>query len=123
QAELVIIGSELTSGEKMDTNGQWLCARLAALGIPVRFATVLGDDLDDNVLAFRAAASRSDLVVASGGLGPTQDDLTRDALARAAGAGLVQDDEALRQIESLFARRNRPMPDRNRIQALIPEGA
>ncbi|RUL88615.1 competence/damage-inducible protein A [Tautonia sociabilis] len=123
RAELLIVGSELTSGEKLDTNGQWLCSRLAGLGLPVRFTTVLGDDLEDNIAAFRAAAGRSELVVSSGGLGPTQDDLTRDALAKAAGVGLVQDDEALGMIEALFARRNRPMPDRNRIQALIPEGA
>jgi nicotinamide-nucleotide amidase len=123
RAELLMIGSELTSGEKLDTNGQWLCTRLAGLGIPVRFTTVLGDDLDDNIAAFKTAAGRSDLVVSSGGLGPTQDDLTRDALARAAVVGLVQDDEALAMIETLFARRNREMPDRNRIQALIPEGS
>ena len=122
-AELLMIGSELISGAKLDTNGQWLCDRLASLGIPVRFSTLLGDDLDDNVAAFALACSRSDLVVTSGGLGPTQDDLTRVALARAAGVGLVQDDQALAMIECLFARRNRPMPDRNRVQALIPEGA
>jgi nicotinamide-nucleotide amidase len=122
-AELLMIGSELISGEKLDTNGQWLCGRLAAQGIPVRFTTLLGDNLDDNVAAFALAISRSDLVVTSGGLGPTQDDLTRDALARAAGVGLVQDDRALAMIEALFARRDRVMPDRNRIQALIPEGS
>ncbi|QDV36512.1 competence/damage-inducible protein A [Tautonia plasticadhaerens] len=123
RAELLIIGSELTSGEKLDTNGQWLCTRLAELGVPVRFTTVIGDDLDDNIDAFKAASGRSDLVVSSGGLGPTQDDLTRDALAKAGGVGMVQDDEALRMIEALFARRDRPMPDRNRTQALIPEGS
>lgn len=123
RAELLIVGSELTSGEKLDTNGQWLCTQLAELGIPVRFTTVLGDDLDDNIAAFEVAASRSDLVVSSGGLGPTQDDLTRDALAKAAGVGLVQNDEALQMIEALFSRRNRTMADRNRIQALMPEGS
>ena len=58
RAELLIVGSELISGEKLDTNGQWLCRRLAALGLPVRFTTVLGDDLDDNVAAFGAAIAR-----------------------------------------------------------------
>ncbi len=122
-AELLIIGSELTSGEKLDTNGQWLCQRLADLGVPVRFSTLLGDNLQDNVNAFQTAADRSDVVVTSGGLGPTQDDLTREALAKAAGVGLVEDTEALRAIEAMFRRRNREMPDRNRVQALIPLGA
>jgi len=122
-AELLIIGSELVRGEKLDTNGRWLCARLAELGLPVRFSTLLGDRLEDNLAAFRAALERSELVVVSGGLGPTQDDLTREALAAATGAPLVEDPEALRMIEDLFRRRNRPMPERNRIQALRPQGA
>ena len=123
RAELVIVGSELTSGEKLDTNGRWLCERLAALGVPVGRTVVIGDDLEENRRAFLDASNRADLVVASGGLGPTQDDLTREALALAAGVDLVEDAEALRMIEDLFKRRNRAMPERNRLQALRPEGA
>ena len=123
RAELVIVGSELTSGAKLDTNGRWLSERLAALGIPVGRSTVIGDDAEENRGAFLDASNRADLVVSSGGLGPTQDDLTRDALADASGSGLVEDAEALRMIEALFTRRNRVMPDRNRLQALRPEGS
>src|SRR5215218_467257 len=123
KAEIVAIGSELVSGQGLDTNSQWLSRGLAALGIPVHFHTTVGDDLDENVSALRIATGRAHLVVASGGLGPTQDDLTRDALALVAGVPLVEDAAALEAIASLFARRNRVMPDRNRIQALVPRGA
>src|SRR3954447_6178675 len=122
-AEIVAVGSELVSGTRLDTNSQWLSRGLAALGVPVRFHTALGDDLDDNIAAFRIAAGRADLVVVSGGLGPTQDDLPRAALAGAAGVSLVEDAGSLRAIEAMFSRRQRPMPERNRVQALLPEGA
>jgi nicotinamide-nucleotide amidase len=123
KAEVIAIGTELTSGQRLDTNSQWLSLRLGELGIPVHFHTTLADDLEENVAAFRNAAERADLVVMSGGLGPTQDDLTREALARAAGQPLMESAEALAAIEALFARRNRVMPERNRVQALFPCGA
>src|SRR5437762_656766 len=87
KCEIISIGSELTSGQNLDTNGQWLSRRLAEIGVPVGWHTTVADDLDDNVAAFRIAAQRARLVLATGGLGPTQDDLTRAALARAAGVG------------------------------------
>jgi nicotinamide-nucleotide amidase len=123
KAEIISIGSELVSGQNLDTNSQWLSRELGSLGIQTAFHTTIGDDLDDNVAVFRAAAERADLVLATGGLGPTQDDLTRDALARAAGVGLREDPESLAAIEALFARRNRTMSERNKVQALFPEGA
>jgi nicotinamide-nucleotide amidase len=122
-AEILAIGSELVSGQRIDTNSPWLSRQLGLIGIPVHFHTTLGDDLDENVAAFRVAIGRSDLVLMTGGLGPTQDDLTRDALAAVAGVPLVEDRASLAAIEALFARRNRPMAPRNRIQALVPEGA
>lgn len=122
-AEIIAIGSELTSGQRVDTNSAWLSERLGELGIEVRFHTTLSDDLADNVAAFRIAIGRTDLVVMTGGLGPTQDDLTREALAEVAGVPLVEDPEALQEIEAIFARRSRPMAPRNRIQALLPRGA
>ncbi len=88
-----------------------------------RFHTVLGDDLADNVQALQTACRRVGLVVVTGGLGPTQDDLTREALAALAGVPLVEDAASLAAIEALFARRNRPMPARNRVQALLPRDA
>ncbi len=123
KAEIIAIGSELVSGQSLDTNSRWLSQGLGALGIPVHFHTTIGDDLAENVDAFRAAAGRADLVIATGGLGPTQDDLTRQALAELAGVGLVEDAGSLAAIEALFARRNRTMTGRNRVQALFPEGA
>ncbi len=123
KAEIIAIGSELVNGQKLDTNSQWLSQRLEDLGIPVRFHESLGDDLDENVEGFRVALGRAGLVIVTGGLGPTQDDLTREALALVAGTPLVEDVDALEAIESLFARRGRPMSPRNRVQALRPEGS
>jgi nicotinamide-nucleotide amidase len=123
KTEILSIGSEITSGQSLDTNSQWLSLRLAEMGISVHFHTTVADDLDDNVDAFRTAARRAGVVIATGGLGPTQDDLTREALARLAGVELVLDPSSLDHIQRLFARFNRVMPDRNRVQALFPAGA
>jgi nicotinamide-nucleotide amidase len=121
--EVISVGSELVSGERLDTNSQWLSQRLGELGIPVHFHTTVGDDLEENLAAFRVASDRAGLVLITGGLGPTQDDLTREALACVAAQPLVEDAESLAAIEALFARRNRPMAERNRVQALLPQGA
>ena len=122
-AEIIAIGSELVSGQKLDTNSQWLSRRLGELGIATHFHTTLGDDLAENVAAFRVAMNRAGLIVVTGGLGPTQDDLTREALAEALGVRLVEDQESLAAIEAFFARRNRAMTERNRVQALRPDGS
>jgi nicotinamide-nucleotide amidase len=123
KAEIISVGSELTSGQNLDTNAQWLSRRLAEIGISVGFHTTVADDLADNVAVFRVACDRADLVLATGGLGPTQDDLTREALAAVAGVDLVEDPPSLEQIREMFARRGRVMSDRNRVQALFPRGA
>lgn len=123
RAEIISIGTELTTGRNLDTNSQWLSARLAELGIPVAFHTTVGDDLSDNVEVFRTAANRADLVIATGGLGPTLDDLTRDALAAMAAVVLDFHPESFERIRSLFSQRQRPMPERNRVQAMLPRGA
>ena len=83
----------------------------------------MGDDLNENVAAFRIAAERANLVLITGGLGPTQDDLTREALAAVARVELFEHAESLSAIRELFARRNRTMTERNRVQALLPKGA
>jgi nicotinamide-nucleotide amidase len=123
KAELLSIGSELTSGQNLDTNSQWLSRRLAEVGVAVGWHTTVADDLDDNVAAFRIATQRAGLVLATGGLGPTQDDLTREALARLAGVELVFREDSWEQIQQMFARRGRAVPERNRVQALFPAGA
>jgi nicotinamide-nucleotide amidase len=123
KAEIISIGSELTSGQNLDTNSQWLSQRLAEIGVPVGWHTTISDDLEDNVAAFRLAAQRAALVVVTGGLGPTQDDLTRDALAQAASVELMFHPESFEQIRQMFAQRGRTMPERNRVQAMFPAGA
>jgi nicotinamide-nucleotide amidase len=122
-AEIIAIGTELLTGAKLDTNSQWLSRALGEVGIPVRFHQTMGDDLPAMVAVLRAAVDRSDLVLITGGLGPTRDDLTRDALAELAGVELVQDDESLEHIRRLFADRGRVMPERNVIQAMFPRGS
>lgn len=122
-AEVIAIGDEMTSGARLDTNSQWLCQRLGELGIVVRFTTMVGDQMQDNVDVFRNACNRVDFVVSTGGLGPTADDLTRDAIALACDRPLVLSESALRHIESMFKNRQREMPPRNRVQAMFPEGA
>ena len=123
KAEIISIGSEITSGQNLDTNAQWLSQRLAEIGIPVGFHTTVADDLADNIDIFRAATRRADLVLASGGLGPTRDDLTREVIATVAGVEMVFHEESFRHIQALFASRKREMPERNRIQAMFPIGA
>jgi nicotinamide-nucleotide amidase len=123
KAEIIAVGTELVNGQGLDTNGQWLSRGLTSLGIPAHFHTVVGDNLDENVDVFRIATGRAGLVLISGGLGPTQDDLTREALAAVAGVPLVEDAESLEAIAAMFARRNRVMAERNRVQALFPQGA
>lgn len=123
KCEIVSIGSELTSGQNLDTNSQWLSRRLAEMGIAVGWHTTIADDLEANLEAFHIASRRAGLILATGGLGPTQDDLTREVLARAIGVELVEDAEALRHIEEMFRQRQRIMPERNRVQALFPAGA
>jgi competence/damage-inducible protein CinA-like protein len=123
RAEIIAIGDELTSGQRLDTNSQWLAERLLELGVPVAFHTTVGDVLADNVEVFRRAAERAEIVVASGGLGPTADDLTRHALAEVAGVELVRNDAALAHIQALFARRKREMPPANLVQAMFPRGS
>ena len=123
KCEIISVGSELTSGQNLDTNSQWLSRRLAEVGIPVGWHTTVADDLEDNLEALRVATRRAGLVLVTGGLGPTQDDLTREVLARVAGVELVFHQESLDHIQEMFRRRNRPMPERNRVQALFPAGA
>jgi nicotinamide-nucleotide amidase len=123
QSEIISIGSEITSGQNLDTNSQWLSRRLAEIGVAVSWHTTVADDLDANIDAFRIAAGRAGLVLVTGGLGPTQDDLTREALAKAAGVELTFHQELYDQIEGMFRSRSRTMPERNRVQAMLPASA
>jgi nicotinamide-nucleotide amidase len=122
-AEVLAIGDELTSGQRLDTNSRWMAAELGAIGIPVTFHTTVPDTLEAGVEAFRLAAGRADVVVVTGGLGPTADDLTRDVLAAVAGMPLELSAAAVAVVESRFAQRGMPMPESNRRQALFPRGS
>ena len=122
-AEIIAVGTEITSGAKLDTNSQWLSLELAEIGIPVRAHCTIWDDLDAMVVAIRTAVERSDVILITGGLGPTLDDLTREALAKVAGVELELHPPSLEHIKTMFARRNRPMPERNVMQAMFPVGA
>jgi nicotinamide-nucleotide amidase len=122
-AEIVAIGSELLLGQIVDTNSAWMAQRLADLGVNLFYKTVVGDNPGRMLEITTRAMERSDLVITSGGLGPTQDDLTREIVARATNRNLVMDPELMVQIEERFRRRGLIMTENNNRQALIPEGA
>jgi nicotinamide-nucleotide amidase len=122
-AEILAVGSELTTGSTRDTNAGDLARELTALGVAVKRMTDLPDDLEIVTEAFSHALARADLVVSSGGLGPTPDDLTREAIAAACGAEPVVDPETEAWLEALFGRRGMAMPEANRKQAWIFPGA
>ncbi|MGH2466833.1 MAG: competence/damage-inducible protein A [Candidatus Limnocylindrales bacterium] len=121
KAELLAIGTELTTGQTRDTDGGDLARELTALGVEVRAVIALPDDLAAVTDGLRAALERVELVITTGGLGPTPDDLTREAIAAACGEAPAEDPELLTWLEGLFARRGRSMAPMNRKQAwLIP---
>ena len=122
RAEIVAVGTELLIGQIANTNAQWMSERLAELGIDVLHHQAVGDNADRIVGAIALAASRADVVIVTGGLGPTQDDVTRPALARAAGASLVRHPEIEDALRERFRVRRREMPASNLAQADVPEG-
>jgi nicotinamide-nucleotide amidase len=122
-AEIIAIGSELLTPYRLDTNSLFLTDGLNQVGIRVVHKAVVGDSLDDMRASFRQALDRADLIVACGGLGPTDDDRTREAIADLLGRKLELNDAVLRHIQELFRRFGRVMPEINRRQAMVPEGA
>ena len=121
--ELINTGSELMLGRVLNTHQQWLCRQLADLGYIVTRQVAVPDTGKDIEQAVREALARADLVIATGGLGPTSDDLTRDLVAQLLGKVLREDTVVLAHISHIFERLKRPMPERTRVQALVPEGA
>jgi nicotinamide-nucleotide amidase len=122
-AEIIAAGSELLTAERVDTNSLYLTAELNNLGVEVTAKAVIGDDRDRLAEAVRAALSRSALVILSGGLGPTEDDVTREAVALALDRRLIFRPEIAAQIEARFARMKRKMVEVNKRQAFVIEGA
>lgn len=122
-AEIVVTGSELLLGETVDTNSTMLARMLRDIGLDLYYKTAVGDNRERMAAVLRLALERSDIVLTSGGLGPTVDDVTREAVADATGRPLVFHQMLLDQIAARFARFGRPMSDNNRRQAFVPEGA
>jgi len=122
-AEIIAVGSELLLGQIANTNAKFISTQLSELGINVFYHTVVGDNADRLKSAIDIAESRADLIIFSGGLGPTKDDLTKETIAKHLGLPLVIDEAALSFIEQFFAARGRGMTENNRKQALILEGS
>ncbi|HYN05797.1 MAG TPA: competence/damage-inducible protein A [Vicinamibacterales bacterium] len=122
-AEIVAVGSELLTAHRLDTNSLFLTGRLNELGIDVRAKAVVGDDRADLAAILRDALGRADLVITTGGLGPTEDDLTREVVAEVLDIPLDENAGILAAIRARFARRGFPMPEQNRRQAFVPRGA
>ena len=122
-AEIVGVGTELLLGQIANTNAQWMSQRLAGIGVDVLHHQVVGDNFERIAEALRAAGERADVVLVTGGLGPTEDDITRDALAEVLGAELVRDPDLERWLHERFAGFGREMPASNLRQADVPAGA
>lgn len=123
KAEIIAVGSELLLGQIVNTNAQFLSTQLAEMGISIHYHTVVGDNADRLRQAIKIAEERADLLLFSGGLGPTKDDLTKETIASHLGVSLVSDETAMTFITEFFAKRNRPMTENNKKQALVFEGA
>ncbi|MDQ2650196.1 MAG: molybdopterin-binding protein, partial [Actinomycetota bacterium] len=123
RAEIVAIGTELLLGQIIDTNSSWMGEQLAGIGIEHHRQTKVGDNLDRIVDTIQSALERADAVICCGGLGPTQDDITREAIAKVMGVELERRPEIADVIRNLFEARGRTMPDNNLRQADVPVGA
>jgi len=123
QAEIVTIGTELLLGEIVDTNSAWIARQLTHVGLNLYYTATVGDNEQRLADVLRASLRRSDIVITTGGLGPTVDDVTREAVAQATDRQVVYDEALFQEIAAYFARRGHPMTDNNRKQACLPEGA
>lgn len=123
QAEIVTIGTELLLGEIVDTNSAWIAQRLTTIGLNLYYKYTVGDNLQRITQTLEQSFGRSDVVVTTGGLGPTVDDLTREAVAAATSRELILDEQLLEEIQAFFAQRRHTMSENNRRQAYVPKGA
>jgi nicotinamide-nucleotide amidase len=121
--EIINTGSELMLGRVLNTHQQWLCRRLADLGHIATRQVAVSDAANEIQQAVRESLSRAELVITTGGLGPTSDDLTRELIADLLGKKLIENPAVLAHIEDFFARRNRPRPARTSVETFVPEGA
>jgi nicotinamide-nucleotide amidase len=123
RAEVIIIGDEILQGQIADTNSPFIAEKLTLEGIEVAFSTCVGDDINRIAEALDVAGSRADVIIATGGLGPTTDDLTKKAVVKVFKKNLVFHEQILKKIEKSFEARGMPMPKINQNQALLPHGA
>jgi len=121
--EIICTGDEVLTGKIVNTNFSYMSQKLEDFGLSVAWGTIVGDDRDELLAAFRMAGERADAVIVNGGLGPTVDDLSQEIAARAAGVDLVLNEDWLVRMEDFFRRRNRVMSENNRKQAMLPIGA
>lgn len=122
KASIVSIGNELLSGQTLNTNSKYLCERLFSIGVPVGSSYTVGDDVDLIVSKLALASEESEVILVTGGLGPTDDDVTRQALSKFLGAKLEAQEELLEKIREYFIHRNLQLPERTKVQACIPSG-
>ncbi|MDR2647024.1 MAG: competence/damage-inducible protein A [Oscillospiraceae bacterium] len=122
-AELLTIGTEILQGEILNTNARFLSEKLAEIGVGVKWHTTIGDNPERIRQAFQTALQRADIVVTTGGLGPTADDITKECVCQVLGLELVEDALQMRRIEDFFRTRGIPMGETNRKQALVPQGS
>ncbi|OAI01144.1 competence/damage-inducible protein A [Methylomonas methanica] len=122
-AEIFSQGEEIVCGQTVDSNAAWLSQQLVELGFTLKRHTAVGDNLEDLIALFTEIAERADCCICTGGLGPTSDDLTAEAVSIASGQPLQFDAQAFADIEQYYARRNRVMPEANRKQAMLPQSA
>ena len=123
RCEVVAVGTELLLGQIVDTNSSWIGEQLALIGIDSLYQVKVGDNFGRMEATIRQALERSDAVICCGGLGPTQDDITRDVIAKIMGVEMVRDDVIAAHIRNIFEGRGRPMPENNLRQADVPAGA
>ncbi len=123
KAEILSTGDEITTGSIVDSNSQYIAEKLVETGINVTRHNAVSDDMSDLVSVLKEIGKRSDVAVVTGGLGPTSDDLTAEAVAVAVGVELLLNKEAKESLENYFKERNRPMDESNFKQAMLPEGA
>ena len=123
KAEIIAVGSELLLGQITNTNAKFISSKLAEIGIDVHYQTVVGDNPTRLEEVIEIARKRADVLIFTGGLGPTKDDMTKETIVKHIGTTLVSDDEALHYIQHYFERSGRVMTDNNKKQALVFKGA
>ncbi|GAB4139646.1 MAG: competence/damage-inducible protein A [Bacteroidia bacterium] len=122
KAEIITIGDELLIGQVIDTNSAWIGEQLSLAGIRVGYKSAVSDDEQEIIRALDAASRRSDIIIITGGLGPTKDDITKKTLAEYFDMKLVMNESVLEDVRALFERFGRPLTDLNKLQAMVPEG-